>query len=197
MLNFKANFRVINEKIGRILRISGVDVLGDTAQTQTKRGRQSLRTRQLLELSSPLHRNKISDDAVLIDSVQFQTIKGLLLRWLLRLTNLLKTFQSLSFSLGKIIMPLTNNRKISAHEAALINKVAFKKNSDARVAANKIGTILFTKLLPINSLRLLLKKLIIPQRLAQVRNFVKDGVFTLRMDSTQFLVIYRYGYAKF
>jgi len=76
MLNFKTNCRVINKNIDRILKISW-HVHGE-----------------LLELSSPPHRNKITGDAVLTDSVQFQAIKGLLPRWLLQLINLLKTFQS-------------------------------------------------------------------------------------------------------
>ncbi|MBU0897494.1 MAG: transglycosylase SLT domain-containing protein, partial [Candidatus Omnitrophica bacterium] len=91
------------------------------------------------------------------DIVRSKTMKELLLKWLLPLTNLLKTFQSLSFSSGKIVIPAINKVKINAQAVILIAKLAWIKNSEARVAANKIGTMLLTKLLAISSLLLFVK----------------------------------------
>jgi hypothetical protein len=93
---------------------------------------------------------------------------------LLRLTNLLETFQSLSLSLGKIITPAINITKIKAQAVILRAKEALKKNSETRVAPKRIGTILLTKLLAISSLRPLVKNpLILRKSLPQDRISVK------------------------
>jgi hypothetical protein len=99
--------------------------------------------------------------------------------------SLLGTFQPLSFleSLGNIAIPAIN-RAISKIQAVIFKtRGALKKNSDARVAARRIGTILFTKLFAISSLLASLKKLtFIILSLIHGQSFVKGILIPASAD---------------